>query len=183
MAVAEPLREEADAEFRARWLWTGVIVGLLLLQVLMCLIAVFLSSADPAQTVVENYHDRALGYEASRVARQRALAAGWALSVSAAGPADILGQRFVELTLVDRHSAPVSGVTGMIEAFHHARGHERQLRPLEEQAGRPGVYRLTGVFVRTGLWEFALAGQLAGESYEVILRQPVEWAEVPRVAP
>ena len=58
----------ALGETRAKLIWGGVVVGFLSLEIVMCLVAITLSSGDESFAVVPGYHEQALQWDETRAA-------------------------------------------------------------------------------------------------------------------
>lgn len=57
--------ETAIAEVNAKWLWGGVVVGLLTMQILMCVVAAILAVQSEATNVLPDYYEKAVQYEST----------------------------------------------------------------------------------------------------------------------
>ncbi|HEX7008628.1 MAG TPA: FixH family protein [Phycisphaeraceae bacterium] len=62
--------KQADTAPRGVWLWPGLIVGLLLLEVVLCVVAVVLAVRAPGGQVVPDYYNRALQWDQRHEADQ-----------------------------------------------------------------------------------------------------------------
>ncbi|WDI40572.1 FixH family protein [Bremerella sp. P1] len=55
--------ETAIAEVNAKWLWGGVVIGLLVMQIVMCVVAAILAVQSEATNVLPDYYEKAVHYE------------------------------------------------------------------------------------------------------------------------
>ncbi|QDU76796.1 FixH [Bremerella volcania] len=55
--------ETAIAEVNAKWLWGSVVIGLLLMQIVMCVVAAILAVQSEATNVVPDYYQKAVHYQ------------------------------------------------------------------------------------------------------------------------
>ena len=67
-----------------KFLWTGVIVGLLTLQIFMCSIAVFLATSDDSMAIEPNYGVKSLKWDETRAAQRASDSLGWTTSLDVA---------------------------------------------------------------------------------------------------
>jgi len=145
---------EQSAETLARWLWCGVIFSLLGLQILMSSVAVFLSSSDPSNVIVEGYYEQALSWDQQRQTQADSDALGWKSAVTCGSPEGLQAVRKLQITLQDRAGLPVAECLVKGQLFHHARaGEVFQIRFTETG---PGLYAAAIPMQRSGLWELSL---------------------------
>jgi nitrogen fixation protein FixH len=134
-----------------------MIVGLLGLQIVLCMIAVYLAVSDPTMAIEPDYYRKAVDWDATAAERRASEALGWTHELTLDAGADVLGRRAVSLTLTGEDGEPLTGAVVELEAFAQARAtHRFTLTLVEQPPGTPGRY--TGLLpVRhTGLWEFTL---------------------------
>lgn len=58
-----PTVETAIAELNAKWIWGGVIIGLLTMQIVMCIVAAILAVQSEATNVLPDYYQNAVQYD------------------------------------------------------------------------------------------------------------------------
>lgn len=156
-------------ETRAKLIWGGVVVGFLGLEIVMCLVAVTLSSGDASFAVVPGYHEQALHWDEARAAIRASDSLGWSDAIAVGPTADLLGRRPVIVSLRDRNGSPIAGAAVKAVLFHHARaGHVLSI-DLQESA-EPGTYETTAEMRREGLWEIRLDAK-RGDEHFVATRQ------------
>ncbi len=63
-----PAVAAAIAEVNAKWLWGGVVIGLLTMQIVMCVVAAILAVQSEATNVVPNYYQKAVQHETTAAA-------------------------------------------------------------------------------------------------------------------
>lgn len=151
-------------ETSARFLWVGLIAGLLLAQIVMCVVAATLATGDPSFAIVPGYHDRALRWDETVAAERASAALRWEAEVIPAPIADVLGRRTVIVALRDHVGAPVSAAAVTARIFHHARAGEAREVSFQETAD-PGTYAVTTEMRRDGLWEFRMEANRGDERF------------------
>lgn len=55
--------QTAIAEVNAKWIWGSVVVGLLTMQIVMCVVAAILAVQSEATNVLPDYYQQAVKYE------------------------------------------------------------------------------------------------------------------------
>lgn len=55
--------ETAIAELNAKWIWGSVVVGLLTMQILMCVVAAILAVQSEATNVLPDYYENAVQHD------------------------------------------------------------------------------------------------------------------------
>lgn len=156
MSVAGTVTTDSDqsAETLARWTWCGVIFSLLGLQILLSSVAVFLSTSDPSNVIVDGYYEQALSWDQQRATQAASDALGWKSVVKLEAAAELLSKPKLELTLLNRVGLPVqnSQIEGLL--FHHARaGDVFKVRFTETS---PGHYSALVPIQQPGLWELSI---------------------------
>lgn len=154
----------ALGETRAKLIWGGMVVGFLSLEIVMCLVAITLSSGDESFAVVPGYHEQALQWDETRAAAQASDSLGWSDIVVAGPTADLLGRRPMIIGLKDRNGTPISGSTVEAVLFHHARAGDVQSITFKETA-EPGTYEAIAEMRRAGLWEVRIDAKRGNEHF------------------
>lgn len=152
--VNQRVRNPEAEELRAKFVWCGIVVGLLTLQVAMGLAAVTLSTGDASFAVAPRYHEQALGWDENQAVARKSADLAWTASINASVTADALGRRTLMIALHDRDHRSVSGARMEAVLFHHARANEVQNAVLQELEG--GAYQATLPMRQAGLWEIRL---------------------------
>jgi nitrogen fixation protein FixH len=153
------------SEQSAQWTWTGVIVGLLVIQLGMSGVAIFLATGDPTNVVVPNYHQHALEWDQVAALRKQSQALGWTWRVSVAPLGDVYGKRQLVLELRDPAGLPVVGAAVTLNAWHHARAGDPLPITLTPAPDQPGVYVATVLLRRSGLWHVDVHIQRDGQHF------------------
>ena len=69
--------DPAVANRRAAWRWGTLVVGMLSLQVVLGVAAVFLATGDESVAVIPNYYDKALAWDQQMAQQQASESLGW----------------------------------------------------------------------------------------------------------
>ncbi|QNN24823.1 FixH family protein [Planctomycetales bacterium ZRK34] len=148
---------------RRGWNWPMLIVSLLGLQIVLCVIAVYLAVSDPTMAIEPDYYKKAVHWDQSAAEQRESDALGWSHELTVDPSQDTIGRREMTVLIRDADGEPLSGAVVEIEAFANARATQRFNLTLVEQS--PGQY--TGLLpVRhTGLWEFTLIATYDRETY------------------
>ncbi|HBN74654.1 MAG TPA: hypothetical protein DD473_02300 [Planctomycetaceae bacterium] len=152
-----------QAERTSRWIWSGMIVGLLSLQIFCCMIAFFLATTSPSMAIIPNYHQKALNWDETRNEIHASEQLGWQKKIDVSEPIDVYGNRTVTLWLNDSTSAPVLADQIHLKAYRHANAAQLISIPLEEIA--PGTYQAQAEITKAGLWQFELQANRDSDSY------------------
>ena len=142
-------------ESRARWTWTGVIVGFIMIQFVMSGVAIYLANSDPTHAVVPNYHQQALEYDKVLAEKKASHDLGWTWNIQC-DPAQQSGQRNIAVQLKDAHGQPLNDAQVSLQLFHHARGKDRLTVALFPTGKQPGEYQGHAALQRSGLWQVEL---------------------------
>jgi nitrogen fixation protein FixH len=139
---------------RSSSLWPKAIVGLIALHITFMVIVVVVATRDPSFAVEPNHYQKALAWDQQAARQRQSAELGWQVSVQSEARLGVDGQRAVDLRLVDRAGAPVTGARVQVLAFAHARGQDRLRLGFHEAS--PGEYHARGPLGREGLWELRL---------------------------
>lgn len=148
---------------RRGWNWPAMIVGLLGLQIVLCMIAVYLAVSDPTMAIEPDYYKKAVHWDDAAAERLQSDALGWTHELTLDPGADVLGRRAVSLKLAGQDGRPLTGAIVELEAFSRARASHRLTLTLVEQA--PGNYTGLMPVRHDGLWEFVLTAARGREVY------------------
>jgi len=157
MSVAGTITTDSDesAETLARWFWCGVIFSFLGLQILLSSVAVFLSTSDPSNVIVEGYYEQALSWDNQRQTQAQSDALGWKSVVTLEKSTELLTKPKLELSLLNQDGLPVENSKLEGQLFHHARaGNVFKIHFTET---KPGHYAALVPIQQPGLWELSLA--------------------------
>jgi len=150
----------AKGERRAMWRWTGVIVGLLLMQIVLCMVGVSAALRGKGVAVEADYYNKALHWDDQAALARDSSELGWKTDLSVGDAATTAGERALMLKLVDKAGVPVEGATVAVAFFHHARPLELHQAELKATGG--GVYASSVALDRRGIWEFKVTIHRAG---------------------
>ncbi|MEM9365958.1 MAG: FixH family protein [Planctomycetota bacterium] len=149
----EQLRTENP---RAAWVWGGIVVGLLALQIVIGIGSVIIAVGDPSVAVVPDYHSKALAWDDELERRASSDALGWQMELSVSSRKDLRHQRRFQVAMVDALGEPVEGLDVSVRYYHHARG--GNIRRAGLVAVADGVYASELVMPRSGLWQVEITG-------------------------
>ena len=153
---------DASAKRWAAIVWPGLVIGLLAMQVLMCLIAFSFATGDPSHAIEPDYYKKALNWDQTQAQKRAMAALGWSVAVSQVELRPT-GERVLRFALHDKRGAAVSGATVTADYFHHARANQRET--LSTTAVADGEYDAAIRMDRVGIWEFRITARLAGETW------------------
>lgn len=160
-----------EAAHGRAWVWPAIVIGLLSLQVVICLAAYIVATSDPSQVVVSDYHSKALAWDEHMAELRAGEALGWRAELVVSQEADMLGDRTVRLSLKDAQGEPLNGASVGIRAFHFARANIIVEADLKEAA--PGEYVTRMKMRKTGRWELAFVVRRGEDVYPFTLQQQV----------
>jgi nitrogen fixation protein FixH len=132
--------------------------------------AAYVAIDDPHFALEPNYYDKAVHWDQAQADSRKSAALGLQLTLAPLS-ADVAGKVRVELTALDRASAPLEGAVVELDAFPNAFASHVQHVTLRET--RPGVY--SGELVRSvpGLWELRLSVKRGADTFRQVLRRDV----------
>jgi nitrogen fixation protein FixH len=134
--------------------WAGVIVGLLSLQVALCVVGVTLAVRGKGVVVESDYYTKALHWDQQKALLQASRDLGWNVGLDVGPTATTRGDRAVVITLVDRAGTPIDDAGVELAYFHHAAPRDLRQAPLKATGG--GAYLASIPLERAGHWEFRL---------------------------
>jgi nitrogen fixation protein FixH len=143
-----------EGERRAMWRWTGVIVGLLLLQLALCAVGIAAALRGKGVAVEADYYNKALHWDDQAALIRASAELGWKTDLSVGSTATTTGQRALLLKLTDKAGAPLDNAAVAVTFFHHARPMELHQAELKATGG--GLYASSVPLDRRGIWEFRL---------------------------
>lgn len=156
---------QAASEAVARWIWPGLVVGLLGMQICMGMVAVSLATGDPTSRVIPHYHDRAIHWDSMAAARIASDQLGWKETISYGSTADVYGNRDLIVDLIDKDGKPVTGAKVACELWHHARPGDVLNVACEESSEAPGRYDGRARLGRSGTWQAEVTANRSSEKY------------------
>lgn len=127
--------------------WGGFVVGLLSVQVLGGVFAIYLATGDPSVAVVPDYHEKALNWDEQIELQKQSAELNWNVQLNVT-PAEA-GQSLV-MQIKDDDGGFVRIKSGSVQIYHHARA-GAVLRVPVSSPGEPIVVK--DCFSRSGLWQ------------------------------
>ena len=144
-------------------LWTGFIVCFFLIQAVIWMVAISITHRDHSHAVVSGYDEQALNWDEIKKQQKASQALGWSSQLSVENKSDTIGQRKLNLILLDRHGLPVTSADVEIQAFHRGRAAIVQKVDIVETA--PGKY-VTRLQIRNpGKWRFSGKAKVGDRLY------------------
>ena len=171
LTAQTPSQPDGEEQHGPAWVWPAIVVGLLSLQIVICMIAFFVATSDPSQAIVRDYHTKALAWDEHMAELRAGEALGWDVELVVAEAADMLGDRTVRLSLKDAQGEPLTGASVSVIAFHLARASQVVEAELKEAA--PGEYVTQMKMRKAGLWELAFQARRGEDVYPFTLKQQV----------
>lgn len=158
-AYCDSSRAAIIAERSAMLRWGGFVILLLGGSVGAWIYAAFLAISDPSMAVVPDYHEKALHWDEHLATERASHNTGWTTAIVPGpivpGPlATSRTERELTIFVRDRDAKPVTGATGQLRYYHHARAGAAQTATLRESD--PGSYVCQAPFVRAGFWQIEL---------------------------
>lgn len=158
-----PPPSPSSGSHRNAWFFPALVIGLLTLQVTMCVFAAILANSDPTSSVEPDYYRKAVAWDDSARLRRASAALHWKAELSVSDEAALSGERRVLCRLHDSAGAPVEGASVTAEMFHHARASNRHT--LIFGALPNGEYATLAPSTLPGLWEFRLTATHGADTY------------------
>ncbi len=149
------------------WLPAGLLGSMLLGLGSLAYVAI----DDPGFALEPNYYDKAVHWDRSQAEARASQALGYRLELGQPLRLSASGSVEVELSLVDRAGAPLSGAEIRVEAFANSAASQVELLLLSEVA--PGRYRASLRHGARGLWELRCSVRRGGELYQQVLRRDI----------
>ena len=158
------------------WIWPGLVIGLLTLQVGLSVAGAYLATRGRSFAVEDDYYNKALHWDDTVALERRSAALGWKADLVIGDVASALGRRSVSLRLKDRDGQDIVHATVHMICFHHAMANDFQDVTLH--AAQPGVYVADLPLNRAGTWEFRLSITHGRDQFIERIQR-----EVPTIAP
>src|SRR5262249_47501333 len=137
------------------WLFIGLVIGLLGLQVVLCGAGIYVANSSKSFAVESDYYSKALHWDDEQAAMKASAALGWEAGLSFGTALDARGAREVVLNGTGRGGAGVEGATVEVLCFHHARATEVQKATMKDLGA--GHYGASLPVAKRGTWEFRLS--------------------------
>ena len=152
-----------NKEKTAQLMWTGFILAFFVVQAIIWIVAISITSGDPSHAVVAGYDEKALKWDEEKALRMASSALGWQAEVVIDSTADIRGNHALTFKLVDREQLPVKTAEIELKAFHRAFAGEPQRVALSEISD--GVYAGQIQIRKSGLWQFEGLARKGDDTY------------------
>jgi nitrogen fixation protein FixH len=151
------VRSSVQIERRARFIWVGIVVLLLSLQLSGGIVTVYLAVSDPTVAVIPNYYQAGLDWDIKRRSLDQFVQLGWQYELIVDEVDPELPQRKLLIKL-SKNDQPVGKQRVSARIYHHARGSE--VHQLQFDESWPGEYVCQTKLVQSGLWhlEFIFEG-------------------------
>ena len=147
-------------EKTAQFIWTGFILLFFLIQAIIWIVAITLTSHDPSHAVVAGYDEKALHWDQEKAMRNASQQLGWQASLQIDPTTDIARQHLLTLQLEKADETPVENAAITLKAFHRGRAGVPQKIDMAETG--PGIYSGKIEIRKSGNWQFdglAIAGE------------------------
>jgi nitrogen fixation protein FixH len=155
--------DQSSRKAARAWVWPAIIVTLLGLHVALWLGFTYIAVRDPSFAVEPDSYMRSLQWDVTAAQMRHNRELGWSVELETEPAAAIRGDRRFACRIVDRDGKPVGGASVALEAFHHARGNDRQRIQLIEE--KEGVYAARPILRKGGTWECRLTVKRGAETF------------------
>ena len=162
-ATPEAPKVDPKVAARAALIWPGIVVALLVFQIVISGVAVVLASKGGGPVVVEDYHQRALDWDAHRAELNASAKLGWRAVWMIEPESDSIGRRRLRVDIVDKDRQPLTGADVSAVVFHHAHANQRETLELEEAT--PGCYVVKFPARWSGIWELDLKATVGEQQF------------------
>ncbi len=134
--------------------WPWAVAGLLCVTVVKYALVLAMIAGDPSMAIEENYYQKAIAWDETRVEQAASDALGWSARITIGPASGLPGRGEVFIALLDRAGAPIVDAEVTARVFHQARA----ARPFEEtvRAGAVGTLRIIVPSAIRGLWQVEL---------------------------
>ena len=158
---------EASPSLFKRFLATGgqwplLVVGLLVLQIVLCMAALYFATSDASFAVESDAYQKGLAWDERVEAQAASDALGWTLALSVSDK-DNLGRRVLTVTLNDGEGQPITGAT--IEGRALTAAEASRPVDLKFTPNHAGGYHTTARVARDGWWHIDLTARVADDVY------------------
>ncbi len=138
---------------KPKYLWPGIIIGLLAFSVITQITLVLYSASDPSFALDPEYSADSRTWDEKQKQTAINTQLGWTVDLTTT--LDPAGGVAVAVELFDRWGKPIKDATVAFESFHLARANRVKSGALAHVAD--GRYEATLDIVRSGQWEWRLA--------------------------
>lgn len=152
-------------EKTAQLLWTGFILLFFIIQAIIWIVAISITSRDPSHAVVAGYDEKALHWDDEKALRAASANLGWQAEILVDSTSDIRDNHAMTIRLQDRSKSPIEGASVVLRAFHRALAGQPQSIPLSEI--NAGIYAGQIQISKGGQWQFEGTVQLGEDTYVI----------------
>lgn len=156
---------EQQSETVSRFVWVGVIVGLLGLQIVGCMFALFMATTSRSMAVIPDYHRKAMEWDTHKAQQVADAALGWKESIDVSRPIDIMENRLITIRIEDTEGIPVKIDRMKTTVYHHADA--AQLHEVSMERLAPGTFRGKLRIRKAGLWQIETQVTTADRTVEL----------------
>lgn len=148
------MSESLSIPRRKRSKWPLIVVALLLGHAAIILTGVTMAVRDGGYSVVPDYYQKAVDFDARKADLAASNALGWTVNFTAGSMTDELGRRLLVATLTDAQGQPLTDAAVKVELRHFTGGDvQSALLP----AVAPGQYRDLVIMPRPGTYSLDVA--------------------------
>ncbi len=150
-------------EKTAQFIWTGIILLFFLMQAVIWMVALTLTSSDKSNAVVAGYDEKALNWDEEMAVQNASSRLGWKAELFVDPTADIDRSHAITLKLSNADQAVIKNATIELSAFHRARSGDPQ--QIEFTEINEGVYAGRIQIRKSGFWQFDGAARKGGDTF------------------
>lgn len=146
----EPASEQ-HSETVSRYIWCGLVMGLLGLQIVGCMFALFIATTSSSMAVIPDYHRKAMEWDDYKAEQVATAELGWKETIDVSPPIDIMENRLITIRIEngDGNAVAIDRMEAMI--YHHADA--SVLHDVSMELLAPGTFRGKLRIRKAGLWQ------------------------------
>lgn len=163
--ISATTNADEQSENAARFIWVGVVTGLLGLQIVGCMFALFMATTSRSMAVIPDYHRKAMEWDSYRAEQAANVALGWKQSIDVSGPIDIMQNRLITVRIEDENGDPLYVDRLKATVYHHADA--AQLHQVEMELLAPGTFRGKLRIRKPGFWQVDTQIMAAGKEVKL----------------
>jgi nitrogen fixation protein FixH len=159
-------------ELKAQFVWTSFILTFFLVQAMVWVAAISITSGDSSHAVVASYDENALKWDELKSLQQASDRLGWNANIELEDAANVLGEHQVTVFLQDRQGNAIEDANVVLQAFHCARASEVQsVQLVEKDHGQyQGVLRV----MHAGMWQLSGTASVMGQVFLIEQRMQID---------
>ena len=159
--TVSPLIEQQERS--SRWTWGLIIIGLLLFQIISCVIAAWLAIGSEATAVVPNYHQKALDWDKQQALLAASEKLNWQEELAVTPLLSAESGYDVVLGLKDSENQPVQLDVAVVQATSY-HGVPQTIELELVSLGR-GHYSTQTDQLHPGMWELIIKAQRGADQF------------------